>query len=718
MAEEVGQIYYSVTADTAKLVGQTRVVERETGKMAGAFNKITQAIQLYAAALAIVKSAQMADDMRLLAARVRVAAGSLEDAGVAMQRLQSISARTQTALAANVQVFTRLNASLRQMGGTQDDTLRVTELLGMAIKVSGASAAEASSAMTQFGQALGSGKLSGDELRSLLENAPYLMQQLATGLGVGIGALKGLGEEGKLTADVVVDALGKAAGTIKKDFDKLPQTFGGAMTALLDGAARANEAMDTLTGTSAATTGIVQGAASAFDMLADRLLGVTTEGDRLAQNDKVKSWATATTEVLSYVADAADFVTRAFRQAGIGLGGMAAAAAAVVRGEFAGARDVMTQVGRDIMAISDPKYAGAAMRQRLAAMASGTDGSDPLDRRAAGGTAPSKLKTPAGTKGGKAGKQRDDGYLEALKAEKQIMLEAEEARKRFYDKQQADAEKAAADRAAGLALATDASAAGDPVMQLELELKAKSDKLAEYAALDMENAQIYAEAQVALERDTQAKIADIIARRQSDQLAAQAAMLGNYGSLFGSLAEVTKQFEGEQSGAYRAMFAVSKAFAIADSIVKIQQGIAASLSLPYPANIAAAASTAAAAAGIVGTIQGANFGGGRQYGGSAVGGSLYRVNETGQPEMFTASNGAQYMMPTRDGRVTAADKVGGGGVSIQVINNHPTARVDATSDDRGQIVQIAISEVAQQINGHQGPVWQALRGSTNVTPRL
>ena len=104
----------------------------------------------------------------------------------------------QTEVGANAGVFNRLNGSLLQMGGTQQDTLRITELLGKAIKVSGASGVEASSAMVQFGQALGSGKLAGDELRSLLENAPYLMRQLADGLGVPIGALKQLGEDGKL----------------------------------------------------------------------------------------------------------------------------------------------------------------------------------------------------------------------------------------------------------------------------------------------------------------------------------------------------------------------------------------------------------------------------------------------------------------------------------------------------------------------------------------
>lgn len=78
-------------------------------------------------------------------------------------------------------------------------------------------------------------------------------------------------------------------------------------------------------------------------------------------------------------------------------------------------------------------------------------------------------------------------------------------------------------------------------------------------------------------------------------------------SLFGDLAGMTKQFAGEQSGIYKAMFAAEKAFAIASSIMSIQQGIAAAAALPFPANIPAMATVAAATAGLVSNIQGTNL---------------------------------------------------------------------------------------------------------------
>ncbi len=103
-----------------------------------------------------------------------------------------------------------------------------------------------------------------------------------------------------------------------------------------------------------------------------------------------------------------------------------------------------------------------------------------------------------------------------------------------------------------------------------------------------------------LEEDRQNQLAEAEARRTS-------MMLANYGQLFDGLSGMAAAFAGEQSGIARAMFAVSKAFAVADAVVKIQQGIAAAAALPFPANIPAMATVAASTASIVSTIQSTNL---------------------------------------------------------------------------------------------------------------
>lgn len=128
-----------------------------------------------------------------------------------------------------------------------------------------------------------------------------------------------------------------------------------------------------------------------------------------------------------------------------------------------------------------------------------------------------------------------------------------------------------------------------------------------------------------------------LTQQRNEQLAAldsarMSAIFSNSSAIFGELAALTKEFAGEQSTAYRAMFAASKAFAIAEAVVKIQQGIAAASAQPFPLNLAAIASTVAATASVVSTIQGTNYSGAYDNGGIIPQGKVGLVGEFG-PEL-------------------------------------------------------------------------------------
>ncbi|MDL2217378.1 tape measure protein [Christensenellaceae bacterium OttesenSCG-928-M15] len=113
---------------------------------------------------------------------------------------------------------------------TNDGVIKFAERLNKTLIVSGASAAEQQSAILQLSQALGSGLLQGDELRSLQENAPMLMSYLAEGLGVTRGELKQLGADGELTSTRIAEAIMNMGDQIDADFASMPVTFGQAMT--------------------------------------------------------------------------------------------------------------------------------------------------------------------------------------------------------------------------------------------------------------------------------------------------------------------------------------------------------------------------------------------------------------------------------------------------------------------------------------------------------
>ena len=317
-------------------------------------------------------------------------------------------------------------------------------------------------------------------------------------------------------------------------------------------------------------------------------------------------------------------------------------------------------------------------------------------------------------------KRIDETDKEALDRLRRNAAERDAVLQQMADEMDAQNAGKAAKSAQGQQFAAGVITGADPIAALQAELEAKSAMLAEYAAGDQANLELYAQARVALEQQTADRISEIVKRNGDQQAAQNATTLQNFGALFGSVADLTKSYAGEQSSTYRAMFAVSKAFSIAQSIVAIQAGIAQAAANPWPTNLAAMASVAASTAGIISTIQSANFGGGRQYGGPVSSGSLYRVNETGRPEMFTAANGSQYMMPTASGNVTPADQVGGGGGAVQwqvIINNAPPGTT-ASVDQQARLVRVAVAEVAGQIGSNSGQVWSAMRSATNIEGRL
>ena len=106
------------------------------------------------------------------------------------------------------------------------EAVKFTSTLDKAFKVSGTSAEEAKSAMYQLNQAMTSGKLQGDEFRSVMENAPILAQKIAESMGVSMAQLKKLGSEGKITSDVIKKAVLGSADEIESKYKDMPLTFG------------------------------------------------------------------------------------------------------------------------------------------------------------------------------------------------------------------------------------------------------------------------------------------------------------------------------------------------------------------------------------------------------------------------------------------------------------------------------------------------------------
>lgn len=177
-------------------------------------------------------------------------------------------------------------------------------------------------------------------------------------------------------------------------------------------------------------------------------------------------------------------------------------------------------------------------------------------------------------------------------------------------------------------------------------------------------------------------------------------MRKQYGDAFGAVADILKTAQGEQSSAYRAMFAVSKAFAVADATVNAYNAVSkAWASAPFPANLGAVAATTPQVMGVVSAISGVGISGGRQYGGNVSAGNMYRINETGAPEVFNGANGGQYMLANQRGEVVSnadATQSGGGGVNVTVNINEDAGKagtVDKRESDGQMFIDVWVANV-------------------------
>lgn len=175
---------------------------------------------------------QIADAWNMMSARLKLATAGQREYTVAQKELFAIAQRIGVPIQETATLYGKLQQAVRMLGGEQKDALSLTESISQALRISGASATEAQASLLQFGQALASGVLRGEEFNSVVENSPRLAKALADGLNVPIGRLRKLAEEGRLTADVVVNALMSQKDKLAAEYAQLPVTVSQAFTRL------------------------------------------------------------------------------------------------------------------------------------------------------------------------------------------------------------------------------------------------------------------------------------------------------------------------------------------------------------------------------------------------------------------------------------------------------------------------------------------------------
>lgn len=175
------------------------------------------------------KYRELSDTFTGMINRLKLVSTSAADLVNTERLLLESANRTRGSFEDSTNLYTKLAIQSGALGIEQKSLIPTIETINQLIAVSGASAIEAKNGLLQFSQGLASNRFQGQDLRAVLEDLPALGQAIAKGLGVTIGELRVLGEEGKLTAKDVLAAIDKQAPEIQKKFATLVPTMAQAM---------------------------------------------------------------------------------------------------------------------------------------------------------------------------------------------------------------------------------------------------------------------------------------------------------------------------------------------------------------------------------------------------------------------------------------------------------------------------------------------------------
>jgi tape measure domain-containing protein len=263
-----------IAADTAQMRSEMKSAQNAVGgAVAGIKNTVLQLAAVVGGFNLAEKFVETADAVTLMDSRLKLAVGGGADFAKAQKDIYDISQRSNVGIQETTALYTKLYEPVKRLGGGVKENTAIVEAFAASLKIGGANTQEAASATLQFAQAMGSGKLNGDEFRAIAEASPRFMKALADGMGVPIENLKKMGSEGKLTADVVGNALMKSLGQLRSEMGTIPDTFGGAAQRFKNDVTLAIGELNAAAGTTLGLAGAVEEARKLIPAVKDELAG-------------------------------------------------------------------------------------------------------------------------------------------------------------------------------------------------------------------------------------------------------------------------------------------------------------------------------------------------------------------------------------------------------------------------------------------------------------
>ncbi|MND36260.1 hypothetical protein D3C80_269140 [compost metagenome] len=212
---------------------------------------------------------KLTDTWTDLTSRVDLAAGSTHEGTQVMDRLGQMARRTYSDLTQTAESYLSNSTALRDLGYSTNQSLDYTEALNNALVVSGAKGERAARVIDALAKAMAVGKLSGDNLNTVIEVGGRAAEALAAGLGTTVSGLRALGSQGKITGNDIVKSLTSQMAVLRKEAEDMPATIGDGFTLLNNALLQYVGNVDNVTTASSTMSQALILIADNFDKVAD-----------------------------------------------------------------------------------------------------------------------------------------------------------------------------------------------------------------------------------------------------------------------------------------------------------------------------------------------------------------------------------------------------------------------------------------------------------------
>lgn len=221
-------------AELEKMVKNLNNAGNAADPLADAMSRVKGALLGAGAVYSAQRVLQLADSMTTTRARLDLVIEGMNEAGTTadqlQQRIMQSANRSRASYLDTADAISKMGIMAGDAFGSTDELVQFTELINKQFTIAGASAEGQSAAMLQLTQAMSSGVLRGEELNSIFEQAPTIIQTIADYLDVPIGRIRDMAANGEITAAIVKNAMLSSADEINRKFESMPYTYSQVWT--------------------------------------------------------------------------------------------------------------------------------------------------------------------------------------------------------------------------------------------------------------------------------------------------------------------------------------------------------------------------------------------------------------------------------------------------------------------------------------------------------